>query len=276
MTEMNHPVLVPWDFSQVADYALQHAIKFGKLSNHEVILVHVVKKQKEISEATKKMEAYAEEVNNKYDFKPSIVVKEGSIFTAINDVIDEKHAIMAIMGTHGMKGMQKFTGSWALKVITGSKAPFVVVQAPPTDEQFTDIVFPVDFRTEDKEKLVWANFLSRYYSSKIHLCQLKVTDPRIKKKTQANFVYSKKYLTDKGIDYDIITLDGGGNLAEESIKYAQRINAGLILIMTTKNIRFQDYVLGASEQQIIANEAKIPVMCVNPRMDLRKFAGFGG
>ena len=39
--------------------------------------------------------------------------------------------------------------------------------------------------------------------------------------------------------------------------------------MTTKNIRFQDYVLGASEQQIIANEAKIPVMCVNPRTDIK-------
>jgi len=44
------------------------------------------------------------------------------------------------------------------------------------------------------------------------------------------------------------------------------------LIMTTKNISFQDYVLGADEQQIIANHEKIPVMCINPK----KGTLFGG
>jgi hypothetical protein len=39
----------------------------------------------------------------------------------------------------------------------------------------------------------------------------------------------------------------------------------MMLIMTTKNIGTLDYVLGASEQFIIANTARIPVMCVNPR-----------
>ena len=47
------------------------------------------------------------------------------------------------MGTHGMKGMQKLTGSWALKVIVKSKVPFIVVQDPPADqERYHNIVFP--------------------------------------------------------------------------------------------------------------------------------------
>ena len=53
---------------------------------------------------------------------------------------------------------------------------------------------------------------------------------------------------------------------EEQIKFAENIGSGLIIIMTKKNMTFQDYVFGAVEQQIIANEAKIPVMCVNPIM----------
>lgn len=48
----------------------------------------------------------------------------------------------------------------------------------------------------------------------------------------------------------------------------------MILIMTTKDIRLTDYVFGANEQQLIANNAKIPVMCVNPRTDLRRLGGF--
>jgi hypothetical protein len=33
-------------------------------------------------------------------------------------------------------------------------------------------------------------------------------------------------------------------------------------------------MLGASEQKIIANEKKIPVMTINPRKDLTKLKGF--
>jgi nucleotide-binding universal stress UspA family protein len=274
MEDTQKPILVPWDFSEIAEYALAHAVQLAKIIKCPIVLAHVTKKASENEPAKEKLAAAAKELEKKFGILPGFVVKEGSIFTAITEMADETDAIMAIMGTHGMKGMQKITGSWALKVITGSKCPFVVVQEPPHDHGFKNIIFPVDFKSEDKEKLVWANYLSKFYSTKIHLTQIKSNDPLVKKRTAANFNLAVKYLSEKGIDYEMKTLEGKGSLATESLNYAKEIDAGLILIMTTKNIRFQDYVLGASEQQLIANDAKIPVMCVNPRMDLRKFGGF--
>ena len=51
----------------------------------------------------------------------------------------------------------------------------------------------------------------------------------------------------------------------------------LIMILTTKNINIQDYVLGADEQKIIANPFKIPVMCINPKKIIySSYGGFGG
>ncbi len=276
MEEASKPILVPWDFSEIAEFALQHAIKFAKNIGATIVLGHIVKTEAEIADAKIRLDAVAKDTQKKFGILPTVAIKEGSIFTAITEMIEELDALIAIMGTHGMKGMQKITGSWALKVITGSKCPFVVVQAPPDDPQFKNVVFPVDFKAEDKEKLVWVNYLSKFYDTKIHLVQLKITDPLIKKKTASNFSLAVKYLSEKNINYEMVTLEGKGNLAVETLSYAKSVNAGLILIMTTKNIRFQDYVLGASEQQIISNEAKIPVMCVNPRTDLRKFGGFGG
>ena len=64
------------------------------------------------------------------------------IFSTIGEVATEIDANLVIMGTHGIRGMQKLTGSWALKVIVGSKAPFLVVQGPPESDQLHDIVFP--------------------------------------------------------------------------------------------------------------------------------------
>jgi hypothetical protein len=65
-------------------------------------------------------------------------------------------------------------------------------------------------------------------------------------------------------------------MAEQSIEFAQKINADIILIMTTKNISFADFIMGASEQYIIANSSKIPVCCVNPRTSFAKTSQFMG
>jgi len=269
--ELKKPILVPWDFSQVAEYALLHAIEYSKVTNDPIALVHVVKKAREIHEIQPKIDADIKKYDEKYGVTLHSLVREGSIFTSISEIVDEYNANLVIMGTHGMKGMQKFTGSWALKVIVGSNAPFLVVQAPPT-AALSDIVFPVDFKKEQKEKLVWAGHLVKYYKAKIHLLYQPSNDTRIKAKTKSNLIFSKNYLAEKQADFDILTLPGKKSLGDESIEYAKQIHSGMILIMTTKNISFQDYVLGADEQQIIANQERIPVMCINPK----KGTLFGG
>ena len=98
----------------------------------------------------------------------------------------------------------------------------------------------------------------------IYLCYTESNDSLIFKRTHANLNAAVKYLESRFINYELQRFDGKTSFATETVKFAESIGSGLIIIMTTKNIRFQDYVFGATEQQIIANEAKIPVMCVNP------------
>ena len=65
-------------------------------------------------------------------------------------------------------------------------------------------------------------------------------------------------------------------MAEQTIEFAQEMKADLIVIITTKNITFADYMLGASEQYIIANSSKIPVCCVNPKASFANVGQFMG
>lgn len=268
-------ILVPWDYTQVAEYALQHAARIAKLTSGTVGLLHVVKKEKEKEEATVKLNTIADEIESKYNVRPTIIVKDGSIFKVISETSNELDATMVVMGTHGMKGMQKFTGSWALKVIAGTRAPFLVVQDVPAQDQFENIVFPINFRVEDKEKLKWANYLAHYFKTKLNVVYQEVTDVDLKHKIVSNLRFAKRYFEERKIDYEIIALRGEDSLAEETIEFAKEVQAGMIMVMTTKHISFQDYVLGADEQVIIANKYKIPVMSVNPREDTRKAGNFG-
>lgn len=269
----NRPIIVPWDFSDLAEYALQHAENMAKIVNCDIVLLHIIKKSSDTQKAKEKLETVVIEQEKKYGIKPKFIIREGSIFTDINKIIDEENAFFAIMGTHGIKGMQKFTGSWALKVIVGSSAPFIVVQDSPQNDSLNKIIFPVDFSFSEKEKLIWADFIFKYFTSKFYLCYIDSNDQIFKKKIKSNMIIAKKFLTEKGVNFDIVKLEGK-NLSDEAVKYAEEIKADLIMITTTKNISIQDYMLGASEQKLIANTQKIPVMTINPKKGLTKFQGF--
>ena len=258
------PIVVPWDYSQKAGYALLHAVDIALALNRGVILVHITKDEIDNALNVERLNLIAEDVMRKHGIRPSVIVRTGNIFTEIKKIIAETNAELAVMGTHGLKGLQKFTGSWALKVITGSKAPFLVVQDKPTAADIRKVVLPVDFKVEERQKLVWAQFFAKTFKCKFYLCYVENSDLQIRKRTQANISAAIKYLETNQINYELQRLVGKEGLANEAISFAQSVGSGLIIIMTTKNIRFQDYVLGAAEQQIIANEARIPVMCVNP------------
>ncbi len=267
-TAAKKTIMVTWDFTDKSQFALEHAIQLGKLLNKDVELIHIVKKEKEIEEATKKLNDVVEETRKKFQVKPLILVKVGNIFTTIAEVATELNTEVVIMGTHGMKGMQKLIGSWALKVIAGSKVPFIVVQAPPATHGYEKIVFPLDFRKENKEKINWMYYVSRLYRSKFFIIKTKTSDPKFVKGIHSNLMFTKKFLDNNLIPYEIETAPGKRDFVTETIEYAHNSGADLLLIMTTKNIGFADYVIGAQEQMIISNKYQIPVMCINPRPGL--------
>ena len=163
---------MPWDFTDVAGHALAHAVKISRMVGNDICLLHIVDNGISAEDLCwKKVICYNSWLKRtvKSTIYPSTYhISKGSIFNAIAEYANEKEASLVVMGTHGMKGMQKLTGSWALKVIVKSKVPFIVVQDPPADqERYHNIVFPVDFRGENKEKMKMAIFMGKYFDSKV-------------------------------------------------------------------------------------------------------------
>lgn len=265
MEQKEKTMLVAWDFSNVAEYALQHAIRFAKEINSRVILLNIVDDAKEIESVNSQLTIVAEDAEKKYGFKPDFLVKEGSIFTTIKEVANELEALFVFMGTHGIKGIQKITGSWALKVIDGAKMPFIVIQRPPQDEHFENIVCPIDYKKEDKQKIVWAVYLNKLYKSKIFLYVQKSSDPKLKKQINSNLVFVKTVLEQNKIEYETIEAEESRDFSEQVINFSDSINANAILISTLAQLDIASYMFGATEQKIIANKHGISVITVYPR-----------
>lgn len=271
-------IVIPWDFSEVAQNALVHGAKIAKMVDNELRLLHIVDKKLDApkkEEITGKLTEVAEKAERIYNVKVDTFIMQGSIFTAISKYVSDIKASLVIMGTHGMKGMQKLTGSWALKVIAGSKVPFIVVQDPPEDmSKYQNILFPIDFKLEQKEKLHWAIFMGKYFDSKVHILQAATQDKSLLKKQKVNLNFAIKFLIQNRIDYEIHTVEKSGNFAKDIIKFSKDQKIDMVMIMTTKNLNFSDYVMGAQEQYLIANSSHIPVMCINPKANYAKVAQF--
>ncbi|NJO89784.1 MAG: universal stress protein [Chloroflexia bacterium] len=198
------------------------------------------------------MEKVAKETFAKSKIKPEIMVQTGNIFKTITQIANDNNAKFVIMGTHGIKGMQKFTGSLALKVIAGTNTPFVVVQEPPTKDTIRNVVFPIDNRKENKQKLKQARLLAKYYKVKYTLTlPEKISNDIINKTITHNLAFIKNYFVQHGIEYEVHRVAGTDSFSESTLKYAAEYKPDMIIVLTTKNINIQDYVLGADEQKLL-------------------------
>lgn len=278
MDNPNNHILVTWDFTNVSQFALEHAIIISRNIQKTISLIHIVSpklSKDEIENRKEKMAIVCEETNEKFGIKPHMIIMEGSIFNTIADYATTSKASIVVMGTHGIKGTQKFFGSWALKVIVGSSIPFIVVQDKPLhSDKYSKIVFPIDFKSENKEKLHWAIYFGKYFNSKIHLYKYPVRDKWLLKKINTNLNFAIRFIIQNGLDYEIFSPEKSKNFGNETVEFAKEIDADLILITSTKYITIFDYMFGAHEQRIIANKKKIPVMCVNPKANFATMGQF--
>ncbi len=266
-------ILVPWDFSASSDFALQHAVKIAKIRNFSITILHIIKDSKEEAKYIEKLNKLANENQEKSGITTKGLILTGNIYKCIRDKSTSQGIALVVMKTDGIKGSQKYFGSRAIKMMRGSKVPFIVVQQPPFNKIYENIVLPVDFRTENKELVSYLLHLSKYYSSTLHLFKVFTKDHIFKKNISNNLNFAKSMFEGKQIEFDIANAQGVENTDNEIINYAHQINADLILIQLQRNLTLTSFIFGVKEQNIIANKYKIPVMCVNP-MGLTVYTGF--
>jgi nucleotide-binding universal stress UspA family protein len=261
--------IVPHDFTPVADIALEHAIATAEPFSAEIHLLHVVSKEKNISNAETELEKVLQ--HNKQS-KVTIIphVRVGSIFEDIGEFAAEHHAELIFMGTHGAHGWQHLTGSHALKVITSSSVPFIIVQEKGIKPSgYDDIVVPMDLHKETKQKLAVVANIATYFNSRVHVVTPDESDEFLKHQVQANISFANKFFSDRGIEVTT-TLAPSSGFDKEVVKLAIGMDADLIAIMNLhKNSLFSSMTTNY-EQYIITNDAKIPALVVNP-IDLNPY-----
>ena len=258
-------ILIATDFSVESDRAIEHGIKLAGATNAEIFLLHVVKENKEAERAKLKM---SKQVDGKIgNLTVSSVVRVGNFVSEIGHAAAEVGANLIIMGTHGPKGLfQTVTGGDAMKVVSHSEKPFIVVQDKGIkDTGYDDILVPLDMTEDSKQKLDEVADVAKYFNSKVHIIAKHENDKGLHVKLKNNVLFAKKYFIEKGIDLNIVITEPKTDFEKEIIKFAKENDADLIAIINSLNWNiFGSLFASRREEQIIMNEAQIPVLIVNP------------
>lgn len=270
---MSNLILVPTDFSEVCDNAIRYGVEMCKHLDHNLCLLHVIdkttrswmKKEKlSESDVEAKLQKIAREIEEKDKFVVQTISRKGNIFETIGDVAEEIDADMMLLGTHGKVGWQKLTGSYALRVITDSPVPVIVVQEKLFKESFDHIVFPIDDTYATRQKVSWAVFIAKKYKAKVHIFQAKESSEDIQHKLKIISRQITQVFKEDKVDHELKIAEKEGNFASQVNAFAAKIKADLIMIMTNGNESVPVFMLGPWDERILFNEDGIPVMCINP------------
>ena len=275
--EKNNLVIVTYDFTKEADCAMNHASYISKYSGAEVALVHIIN-----SDSVSKFKATAATVESVVEQKLQDIAKKntgetgvntfsiirrGSIFSTIAEISEETKAKLVVLGTHGVRGMQHVLGAFALKVVTSSPAPVLIVQAKDnTPSGYNPIVLPIDESVETKQKVNQAILFAKENKATVHIFSKYEKDEYLKIKVNGNANFVKNELLAEGIGViESQEAEGSKSFSKEVIRYASSISAGLIIITTKKEKEISDIFVADEDVKIVNNDPQSAVMCVNAK-----------
>ncbi len=274
-------VLVPWDFTEGSEIALQHAIQLAEVAGSEIMLLHIIpiswwsslvnrnveQRTQYIENIKKRMDVIAEEVNKKNGFTPITMVLDGNPNRILRELISTVNINLIVAKKFYTYAKKQFESAFFFKNLSlkSFSIPFIIVDSPPAHGHYIEIVVPIDYDKKYKETLHWIIYLSKYYKCNINLIKPFINDESKKKDMASNIYFTKKMLDGNKIIYGIKTAKRTSSFRDEVIKFANNIEADLILIIADKYIEYS-----ATPKEI--NKNRVPLLCITPRT--RKLQGF--
>ncbi len=269
-------IIIPVDFSQHSEYALEAGAALAKQHNAELIVMHMLELSESIfsTSGSEKSEetAFMLMVTNKnfeeFLDKPYLegitvtpLIKHHKVLKEVSEVASYEKADLVIMGSRGHSEHDGvFTGSNTEKVVRYSDTPVLVVKSKPSSVNFKNVVLGCDFNEEsvsavknaletlnklaDKVTLLHVNLPNLSFLSTDEINE-KVDDflklAHLDKK-DLNIAYASDHMVEDGV-----------------LNYAKREGADAVSIITHGRTGLSLF-FGGSISEDLVNHSNLPVI----------------
>ena len=270
-------IIVPVDFSNYSEYALEAAAIIAKKNNAQILALHMLEGSDSFfntsdGEQQAKMMFFLRLAEQKFeDFLDKDYLKEVSIvpivkhfkvFSEVSKVAQEHNADLIVMGSHGASGFSEiFVGSNTQKVIRHSEIPVLVIKTKPNGVEYKDVVFASDFSDEAVKPYISASQILTSFGSNIHLLNVNVPGERFRSSSEMEQTMTN-FLTKA--DGNLNRLNAVNYVSDISVEkgisnFSAKIKADLIVIPTHGRKGLAQFFEGSISEDL-ANHSHIPVM----------------
>ena len=275
-TDKKNVIIVPVDFSEASEIAIHSAVELAKVFNFEIVLLNIFENVPVDEVAKKQMQSQfvyrdilsrlqneADNIIKNEKIKAQFLIKEGNIFDHIGKTAEEVGANLMVMGTHGIKGVQHITGSYAAKVICHTFVPVIIVQRKTNYKAISNMVVPFDLTSDTKALEEWAIYYAKKFNATLHIVIDDKNNNYTLMKEELTLPQIRKSIKENHINHSFKTIPSGdGDFIKHFLNYSSEAGADLIMIEQKKDV--DEFVIGKDEQSIITNPHQVPVFCLNP------------
>ncbi|HQU73164.1 MAG TPA: universal stress protein [Calditrichia bacterium] len=292
-------ILIPVDFSEFSDRAVEHGLMLAKKFGADIKLLHAVVLFQQEPDEKEHMDLYEKYVQRKEEsgFKrlqekmdaagagphvriESEMVRSISAAEAILEYLGQHPCDLVIIGTHGERGLRRLVfGSVAERVVRLSPVPVLTVQKGLRQDSIARIVVPVDFSAHATVAVKSARVLAKTYNAAIsfvhvinqqlhpaygaaNVNSVFVLDPDLKDRSLKNLI---GFAGKEAEDDDFRVLEGRPSV--EIVNFARDERADLIL-MGTKGLSGLDHLLIGSVTERVVRTSPVPVLTVGREASL--------
>ncbi len=251
--------LVPINFSETTLNAFNFAIQISKSNDDRFTLLHVIKHEKERIIAKQKLDHIISESSISED-KISGKIIVGKFLNDIGKIAESLEASLIVMGTHGSVGLQKVFGSNAMKVVSNSKTPLLIVQENSVFQRIKKIILTIDLEKESIQVVKYAAKIGELFNAEICLVGGLHADEMLKRKVDTNILLCKKHLNDCGIKYSVKLLETK-NFENNLIAFCRTHQADMLAAtyyLETFQVFSEKFV-----QSLSTNSLNIPLLTID-------------
>jgi nucleotide-binding universal stress UspA family protein len=271
-------ILVPTDFSQQAEYALDMAYHLAKKTGAEIYLMHVVEDTtltsfnvtgevtipdvqdkifivKLIEKTRKQLDEDARKYND-VTIHPKLRV--GDPYHNIRDIIAEQNFDLVVMGTKGSSGLEEIlVGSNAEKVVRYSKCPVLTLRDKAGSYDFKNIVYASGLLEAESPAINIIKEFQKVFDSTIHL--VRINTPNNFERDSKSYAYMYEFIKKHKIENYTLQIFNDVSEEEGIIYFSEKVNADLIAMATHGRTGFSHLLAGSIAEDVV-NHSNRPVL----------------
>jgi len=187
--------------------------------------------------------------------------------------------LCVVMPVAFSKKVSFFNVKSARKWIRKSRIPVLTVgDKAPEENDYQQIVLPLDINCQDKELALWASYFPAYLQKNcphipkenllIHIIFNQYKDELLNQKVQNNVAFVTKMFDNLEAPYRLHSFTKIDNIHTFGLKFAEKMGNSVMLFLMTEHYSLVDLLFGPVENKILGNKEQIPVLCLNPREDI--------